>query len=101
MGPGEDVGRFGHEVDAAERRVLGLVVVGGEPGETERVAPCVGPAHDLLTLVVVAEDQQPVAEGGPGRADPGRELVGRGLGIAVGKRSLYPHVWVPSRWLRL
>ena len=63
---GEDVGRLGHEVDAAEDDELGLGLVGGQAGEPEGVAPGVGPAHDLVALVVVAEDEQPGAEGGLG-----------------------------------
>ena len=64
---GEDVGRLGHEVHAAEHDVGGLVVVGGEAGELERVAAGVGPLDDLVALVVVAEDQEPVAERRPWR----------------------------------
>src|SRR5439155_22743468 len=98
---GEDVGRLGHEVDAAEHHVLGLVVVGGEPGEAEGVAPGVRPAHDLLALVVMAEDEKAVAEDGLCGTDPRRELLGRGLGVAVGKRCLHPHLWVSLWGLRL
>ena len=59
---GEHVGRLGHEVHAAEHDVGRLVVVRGEPGELERVADRVGPADHLVALVVVAEDEEPVAE---------------------------------------
>ena len=69
---GQDVGRLGHEVDAAEHHVLGLAVVRGQPGQAEAVAPGVGPAHHLVALVVVAEDQQPRAERGLGRRRSGR-----------------------------
>ena len=42
---------------------LGLVLVGCEAGERpEGVAPHVHELDDLLTLVVVAEDQEPLAE---------------------------------------
>ena len=59
VGPGEDVGRLGHEVDAAEHDELGLGLVGGDAGQPEGVAPGVGPGHHLVALVVVAEDDQP------------------------------------------
>ena len=62
---GQDVGRFGHEVHAAEDDVLGLGMLLGEHREAVRIAPGVGPAHDLVALVVVAEDEEPVAEGVP------------------------------------
>ena len=55
---GEDVGRLGHEVHAAEDDVLGLGPLLGEHRQPERVAPGVGPAHDLVALVVVAEDEE-------------------------------------------
>ena len=80
---GEDVGRLGHEVDAAEHDVLGRRV-GGQAGQAEGVAPGVGPAHDLVALVVVAEDEEPVAERGLGRADPRAPAV---PGVAAVYRS--------------
>ena len=54
-----------------------------EAGELERVAPGVGPLHDLVALVVVTEDQQPGAELGLGRADHVAERVGIGGRVAV------------------
>ena len=93
---GEDVGRLGHEVHAAEHDVGGPVVGGRQPGETERVAPGVGPAHDLVPLVVVAQDEQAVAEGGLGRLDARRQVVRRGAGVPLGERRLHPeHVGIP------
>ncbi len=65
VGAGEDVGRLGHEVDAAEHHVLGLGLVGGDAGQAERVAPGIGPRHHLVPLVVVAEDDH---AGGPSAA---------------------------------
>ncbi len=88
VGAGEHVGRLGHEVHAAEHDVGGLVVVRREAGELERVAAGVGPLDDLVALVVVAEDQEPVAELGLGRGDPAVELVGGREGVAVRQRSL-------------
>ena len=69
---GEHVGRLGHEVHAAEDDVGGGLVVGGEAGELERVARGVGPADHLVALVVVAEDEQPLAERRLGRSRCGR-----------------------------
>ena len=79
---GEDVGRLGHEVHAAEDDVGGGAV-GREPGQLEAVAPGVGPFHDLVPLVVVAEDQQPVAELRLRGADHVPERVGIGGRVAV------------------
>ena len=42
---GEDVGRLGHEVDAAEHDVLGVGPGAGQHRQPEGVAPGVGPAH--------------------------------------------------------
>jgi len=80
---GEDVGRLGHEVDAAEDDGGRLVVVGGESGELERVTPGVGPLDDFVALVVVPEDEELRSERGLGRADPRVELVGGRQGVTV------------------
>ena len=76
---GEDVGRLGHEVHAAEDDVGGAGVVGRELGQLERVAAGVGPADDLGALVVVAEDQEPLAERRPW---PSRIIVSSSSGVA-------------------
>ena len=56
---GEDVGRFGHEVDAAEHDVLGRRRCRRPCGTGRSESPRhVGPAHHLVALVVVAEDHQ-------------------------------------------
>jgi hypothetical protein len=83
IGAGQDVGRLGHEVDAAEDHVLGLRL-GGQPGQAERVAPGVGPAHDLVPLVVVTEDHQARPQSGLGRGQTRREIFGCGCRIALG-----------------
>ena len=59
---GEDVGGLGHEVHAAEDDVLGLRARRGLLGELEGVTGDVGELDDLVALVVVAEDEDPVAE---------------------------------------
>ena len=38
VGRRQDVGRLGHEMDAAEDHELGLVLVGGKTRQAERVA---------------------------------------------------------------
>jgi hypothetical protein len=73
---GEDVGRLGHEVDAAEHDEIGLWALLGQHRQPVRIAPGIGPAHDLVALVVVAKDEQAVAEGRLGRTDHLVELVG-------------------------
>jgi hypothetical protein len=75
---GQDVGRLGHEVDAAEDDELGLGPGRGLLGQPEGVAPGVGEGDDLVALVVVAEHERPLAQGRPGRAGPLDQLgVGR------------------------
>jgi hypothetical protein len=54
---GEDVGGLGHEVHAAEDDELRLGPLLGEHRQPEGVATGVRPAHDLVPLVVVAEDE--------------------------------------------
>jgi hypothetical protein len=61
-GGGEDVGRLGHEVHAAEDDVLRLGPGRGVPRELEGVSRDVGELDDLVALVVVPEYEDPVAE---------------------------------------
>ena len=77
MGRGEDVGRLGHEVHAAKDDEVGVAAVGREPRQPEAVAAGVRPAHHLVLLVVVPEDQEPPAEGVLRHPDARGELVGR------------------------
>ena len=85
---GQDVGRLGHEVDAAEDDVGGLVLVGRDPRQPERVASGIGPAHDFVALVVVAQNEEPRSERGLRGRDAIREFVRRGVGVALGERTL-------------
>ena len=66
--PAEDVGALGHEMDAAEDDVVGLRTRRRELRQLERVAARVGVLDDLVALVVVAEDHQPLAQRRPRRA---------------------------------
>jgi hypothetical protein len=84
----EHVGRLGHEMHPAEHDVGCAMVVCGEPGELERVTDRVSPANHLVALVVVSEDQQPVAEGVLGGRDALNELLLGGAGVVVRQRSL-------------
>ncbi len=59
VGAGQDVGRFGHEMDAAEDDELGLADLGRHAGEPEGVTAGVGPSHDVVALVVVPEHEEP------------------------------------------
>ena len=88
MPAGEDVGRLRHEVDPAEHHELGLGLVGGDTGESERVPAGVGPPHDFVTLVVVAEDDQTGPEGRLGRSDPFDQLIWFRRRVPVGERCL-------------
>src|SRR5699024_4258167 len=74
--------------NAAEDDRLGLRMALGGPGEHERVADVVGVLDDLDALVVMSEHDHPVAEGLLGGADPGIELLGRGLLVLLGDLAL-------------
>ena len=76
MRRGEDVGALGHEVDAAEEDELGVAAAGGLLRELEGVAAEVGELDHLVALVVVAEDDQPLAELPAQRPDPRVALRG-------------------------
>jgi len=60
---GQDVGGFGHEVNAAEHDELSLRVLVGVFGELVAVPAIVGVGNDLVPLVVMPEDHEPGAEG--------------------------------------
>ncbi len=81
---GEDVGRLGHEVHAAEDDVLGLRAGGRVPGELEGVAGDVGELDHLVALVVVAQDEDAVPERGLGRAGALDEVRVGGRGEVAG-----------------
>ena len=95
---GEDVGRLGHEVDAAEDDVVGVAAVRGDARQAEGVAPGIGPAHHLVALVVVAEDEHPGAERRPWRRrSTPASCVGCRVDVALGERPLQPeHGQPPS-----
>ena len=84
IGPCEDVGALGHEVHPAEQDEVGLGPVGGLARQLEGVAADVGEADHVVALVVVAEDQQALAEGGADAADAIAQLVGRHRQVALG-----------------
>ena len=102
----EDVGRFRHEVHPAEDDELCFVLLLSEHRQPERVAAGVGPSHHFLALVVVAEDEEPIAEGSLGCTDSGCEIVGVGAGVPLRQGGLDPqHRWVvlpfgETLWLR-
>ena len=60
--PGQDVGRLGHEVHAAEDDVLRLRSGGRVAGQLERVAGHVRERDHLVALVVVTEHEHPLLE---------------------------------------
>ena len=78
LGRGQDVGRLGHEVHAAEDDELRVRPRGRLAGQLERVAGDVGELDDLVALVVVAEHEDPLAERCLGGESSGHEVrVGR------------------------
>jgi hypothetical protein len=91
---GEDVGRLGHEVHAAEHDVVRLGPLLRQHRQPVGVAAGIGPPDDLVPLIVVAEDEQAVAESGLGRGDPGGEVVRGRPGVPLRERGLKPKHWV-------
>ena len=80
---GEDVGRLGHEVHAAEDDVLRLRPRSGVARELERVAGDVGELDHLVALVVVPEHEDLLAEPLLGPARPSHQVgVGGGRQVA-------------------
>ena len=59
---GEDIGRFGHEVDAAKHDRPATLAARGELAQLEAVAPKVGEANDLVLLIMVSKNQECVAQ---------------------------------------
>jgi hypothetical protein len=93
---GEDVGRLRHEVHPAEHDVLGLRAVLGQHGEPVGVSPGIRPTDDLVALVVMAEDEESIAQGVLGGADLAGEIVRRRHREPLGERGLEPkHVLEP------
>jgi len=68
----EDVGRLGHEMDAAEHDEFMAGPFGGDLGELERIALDIRVANDFIALVVVAQEKQSV---GQPRLGPGNPLI--------------------------
>ena len=71
LGPiGQDVGRLGHEVDAAKRDRPTLCVGGGHLAELIAVAPQIGQRDHFVLLVMVSQNEQPRAHFAPHGRDP-------------------------------
>ena len=49
-------------MDAAEDDVLGVALLGRPPCQLERIAGVVGELDHLVTLIVMAEDQEALAD---------------------------------------
>ena len=75
----EHVGAFRHEMHAAEDDVVGFRTRGDLARELERVAGVVGELDHFVALIVMAEDDEPVAEL---RARRGNARVHLGVGKA-------------------
>ena len=57
----QDVGRFGHEVDAAKDDRAARLAAGGELAQLEAVAAKIGEPDDLVLLIMVSQNQKRVA----------------------------------------
>jgi len=58
----QDVGALRHEVHAAENDELCLWSCGGLLGELKRIPRDIGELNDLVTLIVMTQDEEPVAQ---------------------------------------
>src|SRR5690606_33238368 len=72
----------------AEHDELGLLLLLGQHRQPVAVAAGVGEADDLVALVVVAEDEDAVAQGGLGCRDAVRQLLWRSSGVPLWEREL-------------
>ena len=82
----EDVGGFGHEVHATEDDVVGLRLLLSQDREAEGITASIGPFHDFIALVVMAEDEDTVAECGLRCSDSLRELAWSGVCVSLTER---------------
>ena len=71
----EHIGALGHEVHTAEHDVIGVRSVRNLAREAKGVARVVSELDDLVTLIVVTQNDEPVAEPGSSRGDPRVHLV--------------------------
>jgi hypothetical protein len=71
----QDVGALGHEVHAAEDHELGRVPRGCRARELQRVAGEVGELDHFVALIVMAEDDETIAERPLRGGDPRVHLV--------------------------
>ncbi len=55
---GEDIGRFGHEVNAAKDDRAARLAVGGKLAQLEAVSPEIGETDDLVLLIMVSQNQE-------------------------------------------
>ena len=86
----EDVRALGHEMHAAEHDVLGLRMPGDLTRELEGVAGVVREADHLVALVVVAEDDEALAQRTPRRRDARRHFLVRQPQVTFGKGLPFP-----------
>ena len=82
----QDVGALRHEVHAAEDDVVGVRVLRDRVGELERVAGVVGELDHFVALVVMAEDDEAIAERRARRRNAQRHLVVGQPEIRLGQR---------------
>ena len=71
----QDVGALGHEVHAAEHDELGLAAAGRRARQLQRITRVVCELDDLVTLIVVPEDDHALTQGPLGLGDPRVHLV--------------------------
>ena len=71
---GQDVRGLGHEVHTQKDHEIRLGRLGAPTGQQKRVAGDVGESDDFMLLVVVAKDDESVAEGRTGCGGTGDEL---------------------------
>ena len=82
----QHVGALGHEVHAAEHDELGFRMLRDLAREAERVADVVGELDHFVALIVMAEDDEPVAERRLRGGDAAIELLVGQTEISLGER---------------
>jgi hypothetical protein len=70
----QDISGLSHEMNAAEDDKLDSALLGGFPRQFVAVPGEIGEGDDAILLVVMSEDDQPMAEALPGRPNPPIEL---------------------------
>src|SRR5579875_3259482 len=100
----ENISALGHEMHATENDVIGIGPSGGLLSELERIAAKIGILDDLITLIVMAQNDQPRAQRLFGSCNAPIQFLAIHLGIHLGnnisalcKIMLHARMWPEQR----